>query len=238
MLSLFATYYCCSIMVAAKFFDDQYYNNAYYAKVGGVPCGELNSLETEFLFGVNFGLSVTADEFYKYRTQLVNHTASGTCGCSCIVIPTHISSSWQFVKYEAPLYSTNAGLSHLSSTVDMSTQHLMQQQQQQQQQQLLPSQQQQSQLYQHQPYPVSHHTCRAADDANIIHTQYSHTSHHNHHHGVVDDSIHRHVTTHTSSCNGMISVSSDTAVSYSNSAGAAAVTYNGYDTGRLPGCYG
>ena len=61
--------------MAAKFFDDQYYNNAYYAKVGGVPCGELNSLETEFLFGVNFGLHVNADEFYKYRTQLANHSA-------------------------------------------------------------------------------------------------------------------------------------------------------------------
>lgn len=28
----------CSIMLAAKFFDDQYFNNAYYGKVGGVPC--------------------------------------------------------------------------------------------------------------------------------------------------------------------------------------------------------
>jgi hypothetical protein len=26
-----------SVMLAAKFFDDQYFNNAYYAKVGGVP---------------------------------------------------------------------------------------------------------------------------------------------------------------------------------------------------------
>lgn len=27
-----------SIMLAAKFFDDQYFNNAYYGKVGGVNC--------------------------------------------------------------------------------------------------------------------------------------------------------------------------------------------------------
>lgn len=27
-----------SVMLAAKFYDDQYYNNAYYGKVGGVPC--------------------------------------------------------------------------------------------------------------------------------------------------------------------------------------------------------
>jgi len=42
-----------SVMLAAKFFDDQYFNNAYYAKVGGVPGGEMNCLEVEFLFRVS-----------------------------------------------------------------------------------------------------------------------------------------------------------------------------------------
>merc|ERR1719502_1709704 len=32
-----------SVMLAAKFFDDHYFNNAYYAKVGGVPCNEMNA---------------------------------------------------------------------------------------------------------------------------------------------------------------------------------------------------
>ena len=43
-------------MLAAKFFDDQYFNNAYYAKVGGVPTNEMNTLEVEFLFMSNFTL--------------------------------------------------------------------------------------------------------------------------------------------------------------------------------------
>lgn len=50
-------------MLAAKFFDDQYFNNAYYAKVGGVPCHEINSLEVEFLFMINFSLFVTTGEY-------------------------------------------------------------------------------------------------------------------------------------------------------------------------------
>jgi len=45
-----------SVMLAAKFFDDQYFNNAYYAKVGGVPAPEMNTLEVEFLFMTNFSL--------------------------------------------------------------------------------------------------------------------------------------------------------------------------------------
>lgn len=60
-------------MISAKFFDDQYYNNAYYAKVGGVPCKEMNSLEVEFLFLTNFSLFVTYDTYKQYHTELRNH---------------------------------------------------------------------------------------------------------------------------------------------------------------------
>ena len=32
---------CNSIMLASKFFDDVYYNNAYYARVGGISNAEV-----------------------------------------------------------------------------------------------------------------------------------------------------------------------------------------------------
>lgn len=68
-------------MLGAKFFDDTYYNNAYYAKVGGVPCKEINSLEVEFLFLVNFSLHVTEDMYSRYYNELINHAVSSTCAC-------------------------------------------------------------------------------------------------------------------------------------------------------------
>jgi hypothetical protein len=37
-------------MMAAKYYDDRYYNNEYYAKVGGISNNEINSLEREFLY--------------------------------------------------------------------------------------------------------------------------------------------------------------------------------------------
>jgi len=61
-----------AILLAAKFFDDAYYNNAYYAKVGGVLVSEMNGLEVDFLFRINFSLHVTSDLFHKYREQLVS----------------------------------------------------------------------------------------------------------------------------------------------------------------------
>ncbi|XP_020238763.1 cyclin-P3-1 isoform X2 [Cajanus cajan] len=59
-----------SIMLAAKFMDDAFYNNAYYAKVGGVSTSELNRLEMSFLFGIDFRLQVSIDTFGRYCRQL------------------------------------------------------------------------------------------------------------------------------------------------------------------------
>ncbi|KAF2312640.1 hypothetical protein P3X46_014561 [Hevea brasiliensis] len=59
-----------SVMVAAKFMDDKYYNNAYYAKVGGISTIEMNYLEVDFLFGLGFHLNVTPDTFHTFCSYL------------------------------------------------------------------------------------------------------------------------------------------------------------------------
>ncbi|KAE9617914.1 hypothetical protein Lal_00037926 [Lupinus albus] len=59
-----------SVMVAAKFMDDIYYNNAYYAKVGGITTIEMNFLEVDFLFGLGFHLNVTPNNFQAYCAHL------------------------------------------------------------------------------------------------------------------------------------------------------------------------
>lgn len=63
-----------AILLAAKFFDDAYYNNAYYSKVGGVLVSEMNGLEVDFLFRINFSLHVTPEVFDKYKAELVAHS--------------------------------------------------------------------------------------------------------------------------------------------------------------------
>lgn len=62
-----------SVVLAAKFFDDHYFNNAYYAKVGGVPCGEMNELEVEYLLMINFSLHVQNETYARYYNELANH---------------------------------------------------------------------------------------------------------------------------------------------------------------------
>lgn len=70
-----------SVMLACKFFDDHYYHNAYYAKVGGVPLEEMNSLEVEFLFMTNFSLYVETEKYCQYYNELYNHTLNDQCSC-------------------------------------------------------------------------------------------------------------------------------------------------------------
>ncbi|KAK8283081.1 hypothetical protein V6Z12_D08G070100 [Gossypium hirsutum] len=59
-----------SVMVAAKFMDDMYYNNAFYAKVGGISTTEMNFLEVDFFFGLGFHLNVNPKTFHTYYSYL------------------------------------------------------------------------------------------------------------------------------------------------------------------------
>ncbi|XP_010035608.2 cyclin-U1-1 [Eucalyptus grandis] len=59
-----------SVMVASKMLDDEHYNNAFYAKVGGVSNAELNRLEMELLFLLDFGVVVSSRVFETYCFHL------------------------------------------------------------------------------------------------------------------------------------------------------------------------
>ena len=62
---------CCDSSASVFFLTTcSYFNNAYYAKVGGVSTGEMNRLELEFLFRLNFRLQVTVDNFFSFCKAL------------------------------------------------------------------------------------------------------------------------------------------------------------------------
>ncbi|KAJ6709041.1 hypothetical protein OIU74_010195 [Salix koriyanagi] len=66
-----------SVMIAAKFVDDAFFNNGYYARVGGVSTEELNRLEMKFLFGIDFRLQVNVNTFGKYCYRLEKESSDG-----------------------------------------------------------------------------------------------------------------------------------------------------------------
>ncbi|KAI4340215.1 hypothetical protein MLD38_025075 [Melastoma candidum] len=65
-----------SMTIAAKFMDDAFFNNAYYAKVGGVSTSELNRLELKFLFGIDFRLQVSLETFRCWCLMLEKEPAA------------------------------------------------------------------------------------------------------------------------------------------------------------------
>lgn len=66
-----------SVMVAAKFIDDAFFNNAYYARVGGVSTAEMNRMEVKFLFSLDFRFQVKVETFHKFCSQLGKEAAEG-----------------------------------------------------------------------------------------------------------------------------------------------------------------
>lgn len=67
-----------SVLISTKVFDDEFYKNAYYAKLGGVSTSEMNSLELEFLSLVNFNLFVSTETFEKYQNELGNFVSASS----------------------------------------------------------------------------------------------------------------------------------------------------------------
>jgi hypothetical protein len=59
-----------SAMIASKFLQDDYYNNAHWAKIGGVTVVELNNLELAFLTLLTFDLFVDDVEYANYRNGI------------------------------------------------------------------------------------------------------------------------------------------------------------------------
>jgi len=59
-----------SVVVAAKFIDDSFFNNAYYGRVGGISTREMNMLELDLLFSLDFRLKVNLETFRSYCLQL------------------------------------------------------------------------------------------------------------------------------------------------------------------------
>ncbi|KAI1818357.1 cyclin-domain-containing protein [Poronia punctata] len=63
------------VTCASKFFSDVFYTNSRYAKVGGLPLGELNHLELQFLLLNDFKLCVPVEDLEAYATMLVEFYA-------------------------------------------------------------------------------------------------------------------------------------------------------------------
>lgn len=56
-------FFLASLVVAAKFLDDFYCRNAYFAAVGDMPLQQLNELELRLCFLLDFDLNVSKEEF-------------------------------------------------------------------------------------------------------------------------------------------------------------------------------
>ncbi|KAL5566094.1 hypothetical protein UlMin_029258 [Ulmus minor] len=99
-----------SVMVAAKFLDDTCENNAYYAQIGGVSTtAEMNDLEMEFLFSLDFRLQVTAEVFANYCRFLEREGDGGyQTGCRTVTRSQNEGQQRTIKIKKAPEYDTNS----------------------------------------------------------------------------------------------------------------------------------
>jgi hypothetical protein len=64
------------LTIAVKYWNDDFYKNTLYSKIGGIPLNEFNNLEVKLLFSIQFDLDIKPAVFDEYYEQLNKHTCS------------------------------------------------------------------------------------------------------------------------------------------------------------------
>eukprot|EP01105_Mastigella_eilhardi_P027944 TRINITY_DN88_c0_g4_i2.p1 TRINITY_DN88_c0_g4~~TRINITY_DN88_c0_g4_i2.p1 ORF type:complete len:772 (-),score=175.69 TRINITY_DN88_c0_g4_i2:325-2640(-) len=79
------------IVVACKFYEDVFYTNKFYARVGGVPVEEMNNLEIALLSLLGFDLFITPEVYQLYAEAV--HSVEGLSKPSTIDVSRAASPS-------------------------------------------------------------------------------------------------------------------------------------------------
>ena len=59
-----------AVVVATKYYDDFYFKNTFYAKLGGIQTQLLNEMEEEFLHMLNFNCFIKESTLKSYLERL------------------------------------------------------------------------------------------------------------------------------------------------------------------------
>lgn len=63
-----------AVMVAAKYFDDLFFKNSFYAEVGGISTSVLNGLEVQLMQFLGFDLYIQQDQYEaRYQAMLIDN---------------------------------------------------------------------------------------------------------------------------------------------------------------------
>jgi len=65
-----------ALMTATKYLEDQTCLNSRWAEIGGIPLRELNQLELEFLFALDFDLALPSAEYSRCAAALLSSSAA------------------------------------------------------------------------------------------------------------------------------------------------------------------
>lgn len=90
-----------AFLVAAKFYDDLSFKNAFYATLGGIEKAEMNLLEVDLLNYIKFNLVVPEDVYNAYKLHLLISDNNNAVSPQTVPYsPTSITQSLSFSTVE------------------------------------------------------------------------------------------------------------------------------------------
>eukprot|EP00179_Madagascaria_erythrocladioides_P002412 CAMPEP_0198324950 /NCGR_PEP_ID=MMETSP1450-20131203/12835_1 /TAXON_ID=753684 ORGANISM="Madagascaria erythrocladiodes, Strain CCMP3234" /NCGR_SAMPLE_ID=MMETSP1450 /ASSEMBLY_ACC=CAM_ASM_001115 /LENGTH=227 /DNA_ID=CAMNT_0044028789 /DNA_START=135 /DNA_END=818 /DNA_ORIENTATION=- len=82
-----------SVVLATKYLEDEVYENAYYARVGGVETHEMNKMEVRLLGILGYDLSLDHGVYHLFEDGLMSSSGSSSSGEDNESFTSEVSSS-------------------------------------------------------------------------------------------------------------------------------------------------
>lgn len=89
-----------SLRIATKYNCDETWDNKFFAKIGGISLSEMNSLEVDFLFGVQMELYVSENDYNDMCASLLSSQISNANSNHCINKTSDTSTNSTKCEYD------------------------------------------------------------------------------------------------------------------------------------------
>ena len=70
-----------AVLISIKYNEDHYFDNKFYSRVGGVSLTELNFLEKEMLYLLNYELYISSETYEKYLNEIYKNSIEDESVC-------------------------------------------------------------------------------------------------------------------------------------------------------------
>lgn len=101
--------YVTCVLISTKYLDDIFFSNAHWAKIAGLSVAEMNALEMDVLFMLDWNVHVRPEEYMRYRSSIMALIPDATrAGVQVDIVPVAERYFLHAILFFSSIHTNNA----------------------------------------------------------------------------------------------------------------------------------